>query len=267
MARITSTYIGFRCNVGDVTTDLPTSRSSAATWSCTPPAWCAPCAGTHELPAGFRVLSLLDEHGPLGISALATLDRSSQPTMSGAVAGARRARAGRQAAEPRRRPGQRDHADRPGPQRAGPRAGELRRHRRRALLGHHPAHSPEDLATAVAVLRDLLDTDRPKGTLVSTTHHPAHPLARGGDPPGTGGFFDQPRAVWAVAFACVIAFMGIGLVDPILKPIADQLDATPEPGLAALHQLHGGDGRRDARHRRGLQPDRRQAHPARRAGA
>ena len=40
-------------------------------------------------------------------------------------------------------------------------------------------------------------------------------------------FLDQPRAVWAVAFACVIAFMGIGLVDPILKPIADQLDATP----------------------------------------
>jgi ACDE family multidrug resistance protein len=37
----------------------------------------------------------------------------------------------------------------------------------------------------------------------------------------------QPRAVWAVAFACVIAFMGIGLVDPILKPIADELNATP----------------------------------------
>ena len=37
----------------------------------------------------------------------------------------------------------------------------------------------------------------------------------------------QPRAVWAVAFACVIAFMGIGLVDPILKEIAAQLDATP----------------------------------------
>ena len=40
-------------------------------------------------------------------------------------------------------------------------------------------------------------------------------------------FLHKPRAVWAVAFACVIAFMGIGLVDPILKPIADQLDATP----------------------------------------
>ena len=37
----------------------------------------------------------------------------------------------------------------------------------------------------------------------------------------------QPRAVWAVAFASVIAFMGIGLVDPILKPIAEQLDASP----------------------------------------
>jgi MFS transporter, ACDE family, multidrug resistance protein len=37
----------------------------------------------------------------------------------------------------------------------------------------------------------------------------------------------QPRAVWAVAFACVIAFMGIGLVDPILKSIAAQLHASP----------------------------------------
>jgi ACDE family multidrug resistance protein len=37
----------------------------------------------------------------------------------------------------------------------------------------------------------------------------------------------QPKAVWAVGFACVIAFMGIGLVDPILKPIADQLGASP----------------------------------------
>lgn len=37
----------------------------------------------------------------------------------------------------------------------------------------------------------------------------------------------QPRAVWAVAFACVIAFMGIGLVDPILKSIAAKLGASP----------------------------------------
>jgi len=33
--------------------------------------------------------------------------------------------------------------------------------------------------------------------------------------------------VWAVAFACVVAFMGIGLVDPILPAIAESLEATP----------------------------------------
>lgn len=42
-----------------------------------------------------------------------------------------------------------------------------------------------------------------------------------------GSFLRQPRAVWAVAFACVIAFMGIGLVDPILKEIAAKLEASP----------------------------------------
>ncbi|WP_316297802.1 MFS transporter, partial [Clavibacter michiganensis] len=37
----------------------------------------------------------------------------------------------------------------------------------------------------------------------------------------------QPSAVWAIAFACVVAFMGIGLVDPILPAIAESLEATP----------------------------------------
>jgi MFS transporter, ACDE family, multidrug resistance protein len=37
----------------------------------------------------------------------------------------------------------------------------------------------------------------------------------------------QPKAVWAVAFACVIAFMGIGLVDPILPALAESFDASP----------------------------------------
>lgn len=40
------------------------------------------------------------------------------------------------------------------------------------------------------------------------------------------GLLSQPKAVWAVAFACVISFMGLGLVDPILPAIADQLHAT-----------------------------------------
>ncbi|MFD0997478.1 MFS family permease [Pseudoclavibacter chungangensis] len=37
----------------------------------------------------------------------------------------------------------------------------------------------------------------------------------------------QPKAVWAVAFACVISFMGIGLVDPILPSMSEQLGASP----------------------------------------
>jgi nucleotide-binding universal stress UspA family protein len=33
--------------------------------------------------------------------------------------------------------------------------------------------------------------------------------------------------VWAVAFACVVSFMGIGLVDPILPALSQQLKASP----------------------------------------
>ncbi|RKN45724.1 MFS transporter [Streptomyces hoynatensis] len=39
--------------------------------------------------------------------------------------------------------------------------------------------------------------------------------------------FKQPKAVFAVAFACVVSFMGIGLVDPILPAISEDLDASP----------------------------------------
>lgn len=51
------------------------------------------------------------------------------------------------------------------------------------------------------------------------------PLTRDNDAATTSS--GQPKAVWAVAFASVIAFMGIGLVDPILKPIGEQLNASP----------------------------------------
>ena len=54
------------------------------------------------------------------------------------------------------------------------------------------------------------------------TVRPSHPTSG-----RAGSMFDQPRAVCAVAFACVIAFMGIGLVDPILVPIAESLQASP----------------------------------------
>jgi len=53
----------------------------------------------------------------------------------------------------------------------------------------------------------------------ATASHPAPTAPK-------NSILHQPKAVWAVAFACVIAFMGIGLVDPILPAIADSLDAT-----------------------------------------
>ncbi|HEU5268694.1 MAG TPA: MFS transporter [Jatrophihabitans sp.] len=43
----------------------------------------------------------------------------------------------------------------------------------------------------------------------------------------TSSPFKQPKAVWAVALACVISFMGIGLVDPILASLRDKLHASP----------------------------------------
>ncbi len=38
--------------------------------------------------------------------------------------------------------------------------------------------------------------------------------------------FNQPIAVWAVAFASIIAFMGLGLVDPILPTMKEELGAS-----------------------------------------
>ncbi len=70
-------------------------------------------------------------------------------------------------------------------------------------------------------------------TLNTSTGHPTEPdvgaSGQPGDHPTSGkrSFFDQPKSVWAVAFACVVSFMGIGLVDPILPTMASQLDATP----------------------------------------
>ena len=116
----------------------------------------------NELPAGFRVLSLLDEHGALGISQLAAADRCSQPTMSGAVA--------QLAAK-----GLVDK--RPNPDDARGSVVTLTDRGRRELTRvrsangatvaarltdptGRPTHTTEDLATAVAVLRGVLASDR-----------------------------------------------------------------------------------------------------------
>jgi MFS transporter, ACDE family, multidrug resistance protein len=48
-----------------------------------------------------------------------------------------------------------------------------------------------------------------------------------GAPSDTKSILKQPKQVWAVGFACMVAFMGIGLVDPILPAIAEGMAATP----------------------------------------
>ncbi|MBZ5737444.1 MarR family winged helix-turn-helix transcriptional regulator [Nocardioides mangrovi] len=109
-----------------------------------------------ELPAGTRVLSLLDQYGPLGITQLAELDRCSQPTMSGAVATL--VELGRVAKEPN-----------PEDARSSlvtlTRAGRAELARVRTTYGEHvaaviaadPDLTTDDLATAVAVLRSILE--------------------------------------------------------------------------------------------------------------
>lgn len=62
---------------------------------------------------------------------------------------------------------------------------------------------------------------------------PAFPAAVGPDNTATSKS-RQPKSVWAVAFASVIAFMGIGLVDPILKPIGEQLHASSPSQVTLL---------------------------------
>lgn len=117
----------------------------------------------NELPAGFRVLSLLDEHGALGVTALAAADRCSQPTMSGTVS----ALAARGLVDKQPNP-----ADARGSvvTLTDSGRGELDRVRRRngdLVAERLTSHTVEDLATAVAVLRDVLSSgpDPEKGTL------------------------------------------------------------------------------------------------------
>ncbi|MGO8884370.1 MAG: MFS transporter [Streptosporangiaceae bacterium] len=71
-----------------------------------------------------------------------------------------------------------------------------------------------------------MNAAHPAGPSPSSTSPAGSPAAGSGHqkPPSP---FRQPKAVFAVAFACVVSFMGIGLVDPILPALASKLHATP----------------------------------------
>lgn len=106
-------------------------------------------------PAGARALSLLDEHGPSGVTALAAADRCSQPTMTATV------RTLRELDLVDRRPHPHDGravvvtlTD------AGRTELARIRHANAALVTARLTathHTAEEVATTVRVLRDVLD--------------------------------------------------------------------------------------------------------------
>ena len=108
-----------------------------------------------EHPAGARTLSLLDEHGPTGVTALAVADRCSQPTMTATVRALEEQ--GLVDREPHPTDGRAHVVVLTDAGRA-----ELARIRQAnaALVTSRLAathHTAEEVATAVSVLRDVLD--------------------------------------------------------------------------------------------------------------
>lgn len=116
----------------------------------------------NELAAGVRVLSLLDQLGPSGVSALALADRCSQPTMSALVKDLVGNGWVTKTTNPEDSRGQLVDLTTTG-------RAELARTRRTnaELVVARLAGSTlttADLATAVAVLRELTQTDSQEGT-------------------------------------------------------------------------------------------------------
>lgn len=110
---------------------------------------------TNAQTAGVRALSVLDQHGPLGVSALARIDNCSQPTMTGIA---------RQLLEQGWVSKEAHPTDARSTLLALTADGRAELARVRAAnaelvaarIEQHPTHSAAELATAVAVLRDLL---------------------------------------------------------------------------------------------------------------
>ncbi|MGC4109376.1 MAG: MarR family transcriptional regulator [Nocardioides sp.] len=106
-------------------------------------------------PAGIRILALLDEQGPLGVTALADADRSSQPTISGAVR--QLVEQGWVAKEPDPDDARRSVVRLTDKGRK--RLADARRDNGAAVAERlaRTGHTADDVAHAVAVLRDVMD--------------------------------------------------------------------------------------------------------------
>ena len=82
-----------------------------------------------------------------------------------------------------------------------------------------------------------------------------------------GASSSNPRPSGRSRSRAVVAFMGIGLVDPILPALAHAARRDAEPGRAAVHELLRDHRPLDARHRLRLQPHRPAQDAARRPRA
>ena len=85
MGWLTWIYIGFLCNVEGVATPSSETRELASDLVVYAARLVRDVRRTQQLPASTRILSVIDQHGALGVSQLAAADRSSQPSMSAAV--------------------------------------------------------------------------------------------------------------------------------------------------------------------------------------
>ena len=110
-----------------------------------------------EHPAGVRALSLLDELGPSGVTALAAADRCSQPTMTATVKAL--LAQGHVDSEPHPSDGRARVVVLTAAGRAE--LARIRRANAELVMARLSAtrHTAEEVATAVAVLRDVLDLD------------------------------------------------------------------------------------------------------------
>jgi DNA-binding MarR family transcriptional regulator len=106
-------------------------------------------------PAGIRILSLLEELGPLGVTAIAEADRSSQPTISGAVR--QLVQEGWVAKEHDPHDARRSVVELT--MKGRQRLADARRDNGRAVAERlaRTSHTADDVAHAVAVLRDVMD--------------------------------------------------------------------------------------------------------------